>query len=238
MYAFGSTIDSRMNVLERLVRPAARPAGSLSRSGPTFPVAPAAVSVWHAPHALFLKTAAPATPASGDARACDWPVQPLVERRRRHHDRRRAHHGVAEAAELGADHRERPEPVRRDVQRRHRSRARCPASARTPAPRTNGSRPSTCRSAAIERSIGSRSVPLVRSFASGIAEAPGELLRGHVHAHRVGAEGVVPAEHDGAEDRRSRSRAASGSTVQTISRPVCPWTAARPSRRRARPGSG
>src|SRR5664279_658600 len=46
--------------------------GSLPRSGPVVAVAPAAANVWQAPHWLFLKTAAPATPALGDVTAVDW----------------------------------------------------------------------------------------------------------------------------------------------------------------------
>ena len=49
-----------------------------------------------------------------------------------------AHERVAEAAELGADHRERAEVRRRDHERVVLARARRPASARTRAPRTSG----------------------------------------------------------------------------------------------------
>src|SRR5207245_761589 len=47
--------------------------GSLSRSGPTVPVAPAALSVWQELQGLFLKTAAPETDVFGDEVAFVWP---------------------------------------------------------------------------------------------------------------------------------------------------------------------
>src|SRR5579862_3201243 len=46
--------------------------GSLSRSGPTLPVAPAAVSVWHPLHGWFLNTAAPLMDVLGDVVAFVW----------------------------------------------------------------------------------------------------------------------------------------------------------------------
>ena len=55
MYLFGSTIDSRMNCSSGTPAVCAS-CGSLSRSGPTFPVAPAAFSVWHPPQPLLSKT--------------------------------------------------------------------------------------------------------------------------------------------------------------------------------------
>src|SRR5204862_1331816 len=72
MYAFGSTIDWRTK------SSSGRPAcwaycDSLSRSGPTFADARAAVSVWQAPQPLFLNTAAPETDAFGDETAFDCP---------------------------------------------------------------------------------------------------------------------------------------------------------------------
>src|SRR5262249_8005223 len=64
-------IDSRMKLSSGWCACCAH-CGSLSRSGPTFAVAPAAVSVWHDPHGLFLKTAAPDTEAFGEPVAFDW----------------------------------------------------------------------------------------------------------------------------------------------------------------------
>ena len=56
--ASGSTIDSCTNMLDRLARPLAS-AGSLSRSGPTLPLAPAAASVWQLAQPFFAKTDLP-----------------------------------------------------------------------------------------------------------------------------------------------------------------------------------
>src|SRR4029078_1469212 len=109
--------------------------GSLSRSGPTLPLVPAAVSVWHEPHGLFLKTAAPQTAGLGEAVAVleaavsqargvrraggvRLALDPAVEGLLGHHDRLRAHDGVPEPAELRADHRIRADLVRRDVELR------------------------------------------------------------------------------------------------------------------------
>src|SRR5713226_8904525 len=47
-------------------------AGSLSRSGPIFAVAPAALRVWQEPQGWFLKTAAPETDVFGDEVAFVW----------------------------------------------------------------------------------------------------------------------------------------------------------------------
>ncbi len=49
----------------------------MSRSGPIFPVAFAAVSVWQAAQPLFLNTAAPAVAALGDVTAFDCPFSHL-----------------------------------------------------------------------------------------------------------------------------------------------------------------
>src|SRR5689334_11815611 len=51
--------------------------GSLSRSGPVVAEVPAAVSLWHAPHWLFLKTASPEVDVFWDVVACDWPCNHL-----------------------------------------------------------------------------------------------------------------------------------------------------------------
>ncbi len=77
MYAFGSVIDVRMKESSGCFACCAS-AVSLSRSGPTFPLAPAAVSVWQAPQPLFLKIAAPAVPGFGDVSAFDWLVTHLL----------------------------------------------------------------------------------------------------------------------------------------------------------------
>jgi hypothetical protein len=71
MYAFGSVIDWLMKASSGLPAACAYCA-SLSRSGPTLPVAPAAVSVWHEPHGLFLKIAAPDTDGLPDPVAFTW----------------------------------------------------------------------------------------------------------------------------------------------------------------------
>src|SRR5581483_11687238 len=76
MYAFGSVIDVWMKAASGLPACCAS-AGSLSRSGPTSPVAAAAVSVWHAPQPLFLKTAAPAVAGFPDVTAFDCPLSHL-----------------------------------------------------------------------------------------------------------------------------------------------------------------
>src|SRR5262245_4801838 len=59
MYAFGSVTDVSMNWSSgcpALVADSLR----VSRSGPTFPVVPAGVNVWHEPQLYFAKTALPA----------------------------------------------------------------------------------------------------------------------------------------------------------------------------------
>src|ERR1700740_3243624 len=71
MYLFGSTIESRTNCSRGCPASCAY-CGSLARSGPTVPDAPAAVRAWQAAHWLFLKTAAPETLALGDVTACAW----------------------------------------------------------------------------------------------------------------------------------------------------------------------
>src|SRR2546425_10137527 len=53
--------------------------GSLSRSGPTVPVAPAALSVWQELQGLFLKTAAPETDVFGDEVAFVWPFSHFAQ---------------------------------------------------------------------------------------------------------------------------------------------------------------
>ena len=59
-YAFGSTIDSLDELLERLRPPAWRRPASLSRSGPTFPVAPGGLEACgSSPQPLLSKTALP-----------------------------------------------------------------------------------------------------------------------------------------------------------------------------------
>ena len=67
-------------------------------------------------------------------------LDPLVELGLGHDPRLRAHRRVAEPAELGADDGELTGARRRDEDRASRSPARRPSSARTPAPRTSGSR--------------------------------------------------------------------------------------------------
>ncbi len=105
VYAFGSVIDVLMNCSSGCFAWAAH-CGSLSRSGPTFPVAPAAVSVWQEPHGLVLEDGGAGDGGVRRRRRLRLSLQPLVEGRRRHDDRRRAHRRVAEAAELGADDRD------------------------------------------------------------------------------------------------------------------------------------
>src|SRR2546425_7951092 len=58
MYAFGSTIDCLMNCSSGFPAFAAS-CLSLSRSGPIFPVAPAAANVWQAPQPADAKTCLP-----------------------------------------------------------------------------------------------------------------------------------------------------------------------------------
>ena len=81
MYAFGSTIDSWTNASSGCFAVFAYET-SLSRSGPTFPVAFAALSVWHAEQPLFLKTR--------ERRACAGEIGVVLEvgRRRRGRGRR------------------------------------------------------------------------------------------------------------------------------------------------------
>ncbi len=76
----------------------------LSRSGPIVPVAAAGASVWHEPHPFCWKTASPGGPAAGLPPAFSQAANAAGSRIvtwLRISD-------VAEAAELGADHRERP----------------------------------------------------------------------------------------------------------------------------------
>src|SRR6185437_13236045 len=71
VYAFGSVIDVRMNGSSGCFAWAAY-CCSLSRSGPTLPVVPAAESVWQPPQGWFLNTAAPLTEAFGEVVAFVW----------------------------------------------------------------------------------------------------------------------------------------------------------------------
>src|SRR5207247_1239349 len=90
-YAFGLTIDSRMNDSSGFPALCAS-WGSLSRSGPTFPVAPAALKVWQLAQPLLLKTALPEV-AAGPPSFFFWPFARVVEApgellRRHVHDER------------------------------------------------------------------------------------------------------------------------------------------------------
>src|SRR4051794_21500208 len=131
MYAFGSTIDSRTNATSGL--PARRAsAGRVSRAGPGLAFRPAGFNVGAPPPPVFFEKAGPGAAraavvveAGGAGSSAARPrarfpgrlplcLGPGSERLGPHHTRLRSHEGMPLAAELRADDRVSPEPLRRD----------------------------------------------------------------------------------------------------------------------------
>ena len=115
MYAFGSTIDSLDERLERLAgRFAAALQSRRGRARPSRSRPGSALNVWQAPQPFVVKIATagsppPPPPPLGGGGLPEL-LYHFVIRGLRHHDRLAAHQRMAETAELGADHRVGAEP--------------------------------------------------------------------------------------------------------------------------------